>query len=201
MGENMNRVRVAACLSAALLAGCSLLPGSDRTDKEKVTVGELLPVVKQAIRDAQNELGPDSGLPDLFTVTLTLQTKATMSGALSAELLIVSGSVKGEDAATQSITIKLVTPKRPPVKALVQEDERYKQIVAAIKAAAVAARQAAALDDQLLKFDSVGATVTFDVSRTISGGVKLDVAGLKLGPSASYATSGSQKIEMTFKDP
>ena len=188
-----------AWLSAALLTGCSLLPRSDRTDKDKVTVSEVLPLIKQAIKDAQSELGPASALPDLASLTLTLQTKATMAGSLSAELLIVSGSVKGEDAATQSITIKLVPPKPPAVKALLQEDERYKQVVAAIKAAAVAATQAAPVDGRDLQLESVGAIVAFDVSRTVSGGVKLDVAGLKLGPSASYTAAGSQKIEMTFR--
>jgi hypothetical protein len=194
-------VRVASCLCALLAGGCSLGTGSDRTDKDKVTVSELLPLVKQAIRDAQNELGPASALPDLAALVLTLQTKATMAGSLSAELLLVSGSVKGEDAATQSITIKLVPPKPPAVKALRKEDERYQQIVAAIKAAAVAATQAAPVDGRDLKLDSVGATVTFDVSRTVGGGVKLEVAGLKLGPSASYTTAGSQKIELTFRNP
>src|SRR4051812_38778933 len=103
----MKVLGVAACLS---LAGCSLFPtASDRTEEDKIKVGELLAVVKKAAADAQSEIaaGGPSKLPPLASLTLTMQTKEVAGGSVSVELLIVSGQVKGEKAVTQTVTIKL----------------------------------------------------------------------------------------------
>jgi hypothetical protein len=119
---------------------------------------------------------------------------------MGADFLIVSGQVKGENAATQAITVKL-TPPPPGPKVLDQKDDVYESVVKAIKAASIAANQAFSSNPGDPQLHSVSATVAFDVSRSVSGGLKFDLGVVKVGPGASYAISSSHKIDLVFQRP
>jgi len=193
----MKVLSVAACLS---LAGCSLFPvASDNTEKDKITVGELLEVIKRAIRDAQAEIG-DTRLPPLASLVLTLQTKETAGASASADYLVVSGKVKGERSAAQTISVKLTPPPRD-ARFLERKDDIYDGVVKAVKAASIAANQAFSANPNDLQLDNVGATLAFDVSRSGEVGLKFDIGLVKVGAGVSYAISSSHKIDLVFQRP
>lgn len=180
-----------------LLAACNGMTPS--VPEKPIGVGELLQVVNLSYKQASDLIAKDGNkLPSLDSATLTLQTKTVISGGVTLDLAVVSVSGKQENASTQTLTVKLVKPAGPF--ALVQREQD--DLVKAIRAAAVAAKEAIAAQGPDLEFDSVTVSVGFDVTRSGGAGLKLEIpAVVKIGPSVSLGITGSHKVDLVFKRP
>ncbi len=184
-------------LVAALLVGCQTKLSKPSADD--VTVHDLIAAVRKACNDAKADLAANPSLNKLplSSVTVTVQTKLTESVGVGFDLVVVSAKGQFDTSATQSLAIKLL-PTPPAIKALVTEQEVYKEVLDAIKAAAAAATAAHSAAGTDFALSTITVSIGFDATRTASGGLKLVVGTVTIGPSASAGITGSQKIDLVF---
>ena len=76
----------------------------------------------------------------------------------------------------------------------------YAELKDAILAAARAAADANAAAKDILKTSSFSTEIGFDVKRTVSGGIELDVAPVTIGASGARTTKHANKITISFED-
>jgi len=164
-----------------------------------VTVKQLISAVRKACNEAKAEIDASETLRKmpLTDVSVTVQTSLNGSLETGFDLIVVSAKGRLDQSATQSLTLKL-KPTAVSYRPSLREQDIYTEVVAAIKAAAaaaIAAHDAAGSDFAL---EAITASVGFDVTETESGGMKLTVGSLTIGPAGSKAVTGSQRIDLTF---
>lgn len=182
---------------STFLVACGTMPPVETSDL--VTVKQLISAVRKACNEAKAEIDASETLRKmpLTDVSVTVQTSLNGSLETGFDLIVVSAKGRLDQSATQSLTLKL-KPTAVSYRPSLREQDIYTEVVAAIKAAAaaaIAAHDAAGSDFAL---EAITASVGFDVTETESGGMKLTVGSLTIGPAGSKAVTGSQRIDLTF---
>ena len=172
-------------------------PGSTSattTLQGEVRVGEVIPIVIRALQDTQSSL---SGLPPLKSVTLTLATTVEKVQGGEFELFVKIGGERATSS-THEIVVELSPPTSNAHE--ISAKDLYAELKDAILAAARAAADANAAAKDILKTSSFSTEIGFDVKRTVSGGIELDVAPVTIGASGARTTKHANKITISFED-
>lgn len=186
-------------LVAISCAGAPLSPKAPAPQgkADGLSVGELVGVIKDALRDARRDIGTEN-LPDLKAVELSLKTETskTLSGEFQI-LVKAAGSVA--KTTSDQLTIELVPPPAGgPVSGVAPV---YEALRRAIVAAAAGAREAKVAGKADLEVKAVSVEIGFELVKTKEAGVGGEFFGITVSAGGELSRARSHTITVTFEKP
>jgi Trypsin-co-occurring domain 2 len=170
-------------------------PASDQT--EVATIDAVVKQVQDALTKVQKDL-KGKHLPQLKSVTLTLNTVVQKQVGASIKLWVITLGGKHETDQTQEVTVTLAppSPKNPINVGAVSLSEALQS---AIESAAQGV-QSAAVGEYPLKFSGLTATIAFAVKNSGEAGGSIQILPISISLTGNVAKNQTQTIKVVFDD-
>lgn len=180
--------------------GCTCFARAQTTATPKpsqnvVALNDVISEVKTALADVQTQLA-NSGLPQLKSVKLTLQTVATIKGGAKIKLWVISFGHTWERDKSQQVDIELTPPKPGNPKAISSES-----LTQELEDAIISASQgvkAASSGPVPLNWTGLTVQLSFTVKGDTTGGVNVQIMPVTAEFSGDLSKTAVQKLTVTF---
>ncbi len=198
MRQPIRRVTILAALF--LLVGpaacsCAPPPGQPPVSADGVEVKKVLVEVQKALKASAGKLSTQ--MPDLESVTLTLQASVTKDVGGKISLFFISFGHSVQREATQELTLTLTPPKieraiAPPPPTLA--DQLVDAIVGAVNGV-----QDARQGDPPLQLKTLEVVVSFVVERDTSGKAEFTIQPVTFNLGGDLKDKAVQRLRLLFK--
>jgi hypothetical protein len=184
--------RVAVILTATLwLPGCATVKLT-----QEIQVSEVVKEIQETLQELSEK--PQANVPRFESAEISLETVTKQESGGEFKLLVISIGSSISNSMVQTVYYKLVPP-TPKLGVAENKDISRELGKAIIKAAQEI--NAALKPGANLELKQLSATVKFEVEKTSSGGVEVEVAPVTLGGTATKSRGASHSVTLNFEVP
>ena len=166
-------------------------------DTTGAEIQDVVAQVKAALEETQT-IAKSSGLPELESVTLTLQTGVSVSGEMKFTFLVISFGRKWSKETTQQVVLKLARPKAKPLGQTFAPPSITEKLAGAILSVA---RGIKGIETGKIPLSTseVAFELSFVVMQSKQGGAKFSLVPIDVDFSGDLKKQAVHKIAVTFK--
>jgi hypothetical protein len=194
----LNKVLVTSALFLAL-GGSAMAQAqpSEADPKQVATIDAVMKQIQEALTIVQRDL-KGKHLPQLKSVTLTLNTVVQKQAGATLKLWIITLGGKHENDETQEVSVTLVppSPSNPTKVGAVSLSEALEKIIES----AAEGVQGVSSGNYPLRFSGLTATIAFAIQNSGDAGGNIVILPVSIGLTGHVAKNQTQTLKVTFDD-